>query len=96
MGKIVGVSDFYSNFRAFKKEVTEKFDLEGGETFGGEKLVIAKRNGFKIGELTCKAPPRQSNPRKGGNIGLTGEYLSLLGSVFFFTCFDVFPIENSK
>jgi glycosyltransferase involved in cell wall biosynthesis len=34
LGKMVGVSDFYSNFRAFKKEVTTKFVLKGGETFG--------------------------------------------------------------
>jgi dolichol-phosphate mannosyltransferase len=68
LGKIVGVSDFYSNFRAFKKEVAAKFDLEGGETFGGELLVIAKRNGFKIGELVYEAPPRRNNPRIGGNI----------------------------
>jgi dolichol-phosphate mannosyltransferase len=68
LGKIVGVSDFYSNFRAFKKEVTAKFDLEGGETFGGELLVIAKRNGFKIGELTYEAPPRRNNPRIGGDV----------------------------
>ena len=67
LGKIVGVSDFYSNFRAFKKEVTAKFDLEGGETFGGEMLIIAKRNGFKIGELTYEAPPRRNKPRIGGN-----------------------------
>ena len=68
LGKIVGVTDFYSNFRAFKKEVTAKFVLEGGETFGGELLVLAKRNGFKIGELTYDAPLRRSNPRIGGNI----------------------------
>ncbi len=40
LGKMVGVSDFYSNFRAFKKEVTKSFILKGGETFGGELLVI--------------------------------------------------------
>jgi dolichol-phosphate mannosyltransferase len=67
LGKMVGVSDFYSNFRAFKKEVTTKFDLKGGETFGGELLVIAKKNGSKIGELTYESPPRRNNPRIGGN-----------------------------
>ena len=56
LGKMVGVSDFYSNFRAFKKEVTTKFDLKGGETFGGELLVIAKKNGFKIGEVSYEPP----------------------------------------
>ena len=60
---MVGVSDFYSNFRAFKKEVTTKFDLKGGETFGGELLVIAKKKGFKIGEVSYEAPPRRVKPK---------------------------------
>jgi dolichol-phosphate mannosyltransferase len=68
LGKMVGVTDFYSNFRAFKKGVTTKFDLKGGETFGGELLVIAKKNGFKIGEVSYESPPRRSSPRIGGNI----------------------------
>lgn len=68
LGKIVGVSDFYSNFRAFKKEVTAKFDLMGGETFGGELLIIPRKNGFRIGELTYEAPPRRSKPRIGGTL----------------------------
>jgi dolichol-phosphate mannosyltransferase len=67
LGKMAGVSDFYSNFRAFKKEVTTKFVLRGGETFGGELLVIAKNNGCKIGEVCYDPPPRRSNPRIGGN-----------------------------
>ena len=68
LGKMVGVSDFYSNFRAFKKEITAKFVLKGGETFGGELLVIAKKNGFKIGEVFYDPPARRSRPRIGGNI----------------------------
>ena len=68
LGKMVGVSDFYSNFRAFKKEVTKEFNLKGGETFGGELLVISKRNGFRIGEVTYNPPPRRNKPRIGGNI----------------------------
>ena len=68
LGKIVGVSDFYSNFRVFKKEVTTKFALKGGETFGGELLVIAKKSGFKIGEVSYEPPPRRNKPRIGGNI----------------------------
>jgi dolichol-phosphate mannosyltransferase len=68
LGKMVGVSDFYSNFRAFKKEVTAKFILKSGETFGGELLVVAKKKGFKIAEVRYEAPPRRSNPRIGGNI----------------------------
>jgi dolichol-phosphate mannosyltransferase len=67
LGKICGVSDFYSNFRAFKKE-TFAGKLRGGETFGGELLVTAKKRGFKIGELLYEAPPRRSKPRIGGSI----------------------------
>ena len=68
LGKMVGISDFYSNFRVFKKEVTTNFALKGGETFGGELLVIAKKTGFKIGEVFYEPPPRRNNPRIGGNI----------------------------
>ena len=67
LGKICGVSDFYSNFRAYKKE-TLAHNLRGGETFGGEPLVIAKKNGFKIGEITYEPPHRRSKPRIGGTI----------------------------
>ena len=67
LGKICNVSDFYSNFRAYKKEtVTSK--LEGGETFGGELLIVAKKRGFKIGQLLYEAPPRRNKPRIGGNL----------------------------
>jgi len=68
LGRMVGVSDFFSNFRAFKKEAIEKFDLRGGETFGGELLVISKKSGFKIGEVRYEPPPRRNKPRIGGNV----------------------------
>lgn len=68
LGKRVGVSDFYSNFRAYKKEILERFTLKGGETFGGEMLVWAKKKGFRIGEVKYKPPPRRRVPRIGGNI----------------------------
>ena len=67
LGKICGVSDFYSNFRAYKKE-TLATNLRGGETFGGELLVVAKKKGFKIGEIMYDAPSRRSKPRIGGAI----------------------------
>ncbi len=67
LGKIFGVSDFFSNFRAYKKQAIAD-NLRGGETFGGELLVIAKKNGFKIGEITYEPPPRRSKPRIGGAI----------------------------
>lgn len=67
LGKVFGITDFFSNFRAYKKEtITQK--LKGGETFGGELLVNAKKNGFRIGEIMYEPPPRRSNPRIGGKI----------------------------
>jgi dolichol-phosphate mannosyltransferase len=68
LGKRVGVSDFYSNFRAYRRETIADVRLAGGETFGGELLVRAKKNGFKIGEVNYDAPPRRSKPRIGGSI----------------------------
>ena len=62
LGKIFGVSDFFSNFRAYKKETFAEFDLKGGETFGGELLVRAKKRGFRIGEIKYEASPRRSKP----------------------------------
>jgi len=67
LGKICGVSDFYSNFRAYKKE-TVAGKLSSGETFGGELLIVAKKMGFGIGEIIYEAPPRRSKPRIGGNV----------------------------
>ena len=68
LGKMFRVSDFFSNFRAYKKETIAHFNLRGGETFGGELLVNAKKNGFKIGEVLYEPPPRRSDPRIGGKI----------------------------
>jgi glycosyltransferase involved in cell wall biosynthesis len=67
LGGICGVSDFYSNFRAYKREAIVNVDLIGGETFGGELLVIPKKRGFRIGEVKYDAPPRRSKPRIGGS-----------------------------
>jgi dolichol-phosphate mannosyltransferase len=68
LGKIFGVTDFYSNFRAYKREAMVNFSLSGGETFGSELLVLAKKNGFKIGEVLYEPPPRRSKPRIGGAV----------------------------
>ena len=66
LGKKFGVSDLFSNFRAYKKETFADVDLRGGETFGGELLVRAKKNGFRICEVLYDPPPRRSKPRIGG------------------------------
>jgi dolichol-phosphate mannosyltransferase len=68
LGKLVGVTDTLSNFRAYKKSIIAKFNVKGGETFGAEFLVIAKKQGLKIGQITYEAPPRRRNPRIGGTI----------------------------
>ena len=66
LGKTIGVKDTFSNFRAYKKEIISKFNLRGGETFGAEFLVIAKKNRLKIGQIYYEPPPRRRNPRIGG------------------------------
>jgi dolichol-phosphate mannosyltransferase len=66
LGKIIGVTDTFSNFRAYKKEIISKFNLRGGETFGAEFLVRAKKNRLKIGQIYYEPPPRRRNPRIGG------------------------------
>jgi dolichol-phosphate mannosyltransferase len=68
IGKLVGVTDTLSNFRAYRKDIIPRFNLRGGETFGAEFLVIAKRSGLKIGEITYEPPPRRRNPRIGGTL----------------------------
>jgi dolichol-phosphate mannosyltransferase len=68
LGKLVGVNDTFSNFRAFRKETVSNFNLRGGETFGAEFLVIAKKKGLTIGEIKIDPPPRRKNPRIGGKI----------------------------
>jgi len=42
--------------------------LRGGETFGAEFLVIAKKKGLAIGEIKYEQPHRRKNPRIGGTI----------------------------
>jgi dolichol-phosphate mannosyltransferase len=68
LGKLLGVSDTLSNFRAFRKEIIPLFKLRGGETFGAEFLVIAKRKGLTIGEISYEPPPRRKKPRIGGKV----------------------------
>ena len=68
LGKLLGVTDTLSNFRAFRKTVVSEFSLRGGETFGAEFLVIAKKRGLTIGEIKYDPPPRRKNPRIGGAV----------------------------
>jgi len=68
LGKILGVKDVFSNFRAYRKETISSFKLRGGETFGAEFLVIAKKKGLKTGEIVYEPPTRREDPRIGGKI----------------------------
>jgi dolichol-phosphate mannosyltransferase len=68
LGKLVGVTDTLSNYRAYRGEIVSEFILKGGETFGAEFLVIAKKKGLAIGEIKYDPPPRRKNPRIGGTI----------------------------
>ncbi len=67
LGRKIGVSDFFSNFRAYRKQAIAQ-KIFGGETFGGEFLVAARKQGFKVGEIKYEAPPRRSKARIGGTI----------------------------
>jgi len=68
LGKLLGVKDSFSNYRAYRREVVSKFNLRGAETFGAEFLVIAKKNRLRIGEITYEPPPRRKSPRIGGTV----------------------------
>jgi dolichol-phosphate mannosyltransferase len=68
LGKLVGVTDALSNYRAYRREIVSEFNLRGGETFGAEFLVIAKKKGLRIGEINYNPPPRRKNPRIGGTV----------------------------
>jgi dolichol-phosphate mannosyltransferase len=68
LGKLLGVTDTLSNYRAYKKEAIHEFIPRCGETFGAEFLVAAKKNHLKIGEFMYDPPPRRTNPRIGGTI----------------------------
>lgn len=68
IGKLIGVSDVFSNFRVYKRECVLDFKLKLGETFGGELLAIAWKRGYKIGEYLYEPPPRRKFPRIGGRV----------------------------
>jgi dolichol-phosphate mannosyltransferase len=68
LGRLLGVTDTLSNFRAFRKAAVSEFNLRGGETFGAEFLVIAKKKGLAIGEIKYDPSPRRKRPRIGGTV----------------------------
>jgi dolichol-phosphate mannosyltransferase len=68
LGKLMGVTDSFSNFRALKRENVPLFVFRAGETFGAEFLIVAKKNKLKISEIMYTPPPRRSKPRIGGTL----------------------------
>ncbi len=68
LGRLVGVRDSFSNFRVYRKEIVPKLTLSGGETFGAELLVVAKKKRLRIGEIKYVPPTRRRNPRIGGKV----------------------------
>lgn len=68
LGKLIGVSDTFSNFKAFRKETVPGFRLRGGETSGAEFLVITEKKGLAIGEIKYGPPPRRKKPKIGGTV----------------------------
>ena len=68
LGQLLGITDSFSNFRAYRKEVVPELIQRCGETFGSEFLVIAKKKHHKIGEFLYEPPPRRINPRIGGTV----------------------------
>jgi dolichol-phosphate mannosyltransferase len=87
LGKRFGVSDFFSNFRVYRKEAIANFSLKGRETYGGELLVTARKNGLMIGEVTYLPPPRRSKPRIGGTIRANFRIM-----VALFKCFIIYLV----
>jgi dolichol-phosphate mannosyltransferase len=62
------VGDAFFNFKAFRRGVVSAFNLRGGETFGAEFLVIAKKKGLTISEIKYDPSPRRKHPRIGGTV----------------------------
>ncbi len=83
LGRLIGATDFFSNFRAYRREVISAFVLRGGETFGAEFLLIAKKRGLRIGEFVYVAPPRRQNPRIGGTLRANFRILWVLAKAFW-------------
>ncbi len=87
LGKLIGVTDSFSNYRAYRKNCFCDFHLRGGETFGAELLVIAKKNRLEIGELFYEPPKRRSHPRIGGMLRANFRIFWALTKAFLLYCF---------
>ena len=68
LGRLLGVHDVFSNFRAFRRSALGTLRADLGETFGAELLARARKAGFRVGEVMFVPPPRRSAPRIGGQL----------------------------
>lgn len=68
VGKLLGVSDVLSNFRAMRTNKVRYIQLGKSETFGAELLIHAHRLGLRIGQLKVREVTRRGDPRIGGTV----------------------------
>jgi dolichol-phosphate mannosyltransferase len=68
IGRICGVTDVFSNFRAYNQSVIKQLRVNCGETFGAEILVRAKFMDLRISQVFYTPPRRRRKPRIGGTL----------------------------
>jgi dolichol-phosphate mannosyltransferase len=66
LGRLLGVSDLFSNFRVYRKPLLADYTLKLGETFGCELLAASRLRGARVCDVLYRPPPRRRNPRIGG------------------------------
>jgi dolichol-phosphate mannosyltransferase len=68
IGRVCGVIDVFSNFRAYNQSVIKQLRVNCGETFGAEILVRAKFMDLRVSQVFYTPPRRRRNPRIGGTL----------------------------
>ena len=68
LGRLVGVSDLFSNFRAYRRASVLPCRPRLGETFGGELLACVRARGGRVAQVLYEPPPRRARPRIGGTL----------------------------
>ncbi len=66
LGRVLGVSDVFSNFRVYRRDAFKKCRLVLGESFGGELLAYAWAKKLRTEFCIYRPPPRRAQPRIGG------------------------------
>jgi dolichol-phosphate mannosyltransferase len=86
LGRVCGVNDIFSNFRAYNQSVVSKLRVSCGETFGAEILVRAKALGIRVSEVFYVPPRRRRNSRIGGALRANVRImLALVKSIMLFS-----------